>query len=111
MTPTKHRPMEVEVPDALLAPPTPACHYKIRIGAAYATCGGDHAFEQHSAADVRAYANGLGFAVELVHAEARWQTEQAMRGTDGAQHAADRMAEVEKALRSVMELMQPRAAA
>lgn len=83
------------------------CRFRIPVGAAYTPCNGDHPREQHNAADMATFSRGLEFAAVLVHKEARFQTEQAMRGTDGAQYAADRMAEVEKALRGVMATFGP----
>lgn len=53
------------------------------------------------------YVAGLGFAAEMVHAEARWQTERQMSGHADAGPIADRMTEVEKALRTVMRTTEP----
>lgn len=56
------------------------------------------------------YADGLRFAADVVHAEARWQTELAMRNVAARhehRHAADRMSVVEDALRSMAECVAP----
>lgn len=57
------------------------------------------------------YAAGLRFAADVVHAEARWQTELAMRAAPGmlAEHdyAAARASNVEAAIRALAECVTP----
>ena len=66
--------------------------------------------ERKSPQTLKAYADGLRFAADVVHAEARWQTELAMRNVAARhehRHAADRMSVVEDALRSMAECVAP----
>lgn len=63
------------------------------------------------------YARGLDFAAEVAHAEARWQTELALRATADpdlvAQHryAAERASKVEAAIRGMAACSRPATAA
>lgn len=67
-----------------------------------------------SAHAIEHYAKGLDFAADVAHAEARWQTELAMRGS-GASGAADvvhtygaeRASQVEAAIRGVARSVRP----
>lgn len=62
------------------------------------------------------YRDGLQFAIDLVHAEARWQTELAMRANPAAgqqataekhRYAAERASKVEAALKSYADAVYP----
>lgn len=68
--------------------------------------------QRAESADIELYAKGLDFAADVAHAEARWQTELAMRTDDmreRAKHryAADRAARVETAIRGVAACSRP----
>jgi hypothetical protein len=89
------------------------CTYRIPFGAAYFTCGGDHTTEQHNAHVNAAYVDGLRFAADIVHKEARWQMERSMRSMQRVGKAlalgiSERMTVTENAIRAVIETVSPR---